>query len=101
MYKKVVHQLYKSEYVILFDNKINILKNIRCILVLAMILFSSCNETGHQEDPTSTPIDSTNIHGTAPVDYNDTSNNEMVPPEPTRGDRANTPDGDSIPSTRK
>jgi hypothetical protein len=76
------------------------MKNLLCILPIVAILLFSCNESGRQEDPTSTPIDSTNVHGTAPADYSDTGNTkEMLPPEPTQGDRANTPDGDSAPST--
>lgn len=69
-------------------------------LFTASIALYSCGPQGEQ--PTSTPIDSTNIKGTAPADYNktDNPNEEMLPEEETGGNRANTPGGDSIPSTR-
>jgi hypothetical protein len=67
------------------------------------LLTASCANPDPSETPTSTPVDSTNVHGTAPANYDDAADTAqpMLPNEPTEGHRANTPDGDSVPSTRK
>jgi hypothetical protein len=74
----------------------NLLKLAGFIFTVAVL---SCGTNG-PDTPHSTPIDSTNIYGTAPADYQHDANDAMLPDEPKEGDRANTPDGDSIPSVR-
>ncbi len=73
------------------------------LLKLAGLMFTvaglSCGSSD-PDTPHSTPIDSTNIYGTAPADYQHDANDAMLPNEPKEGDRANTPDGDSVPSVQ-
>lgn len=72
-----------------------------CCFMLTIILFS-CGSSDNTEAPNSTPIDSTNASGTAPVEYNnpDNKDKEMLPEE-ANGDKVNTPGGDSIPSNTR
>lgn len=67
------------------------MKTIQYLLIGAMITASACNGTAEQGS--STPIDSTNLHGTAPATYSDAPNDTMYPKYEGQGDdglRANT-----------
>ncbi|KAA5532304.1 hypothetical protein F0919_16040 [Taibaiella lutea] len=59
----------------------------------------SCNSN---PEAASTPIDSTNVNGTAPVEYGKDDTAPMLPDaNQGEGYRANTPGGDSIPAPNK
>ena len=62
---------------------------IKLSLFLAIVVFASCgNKT--EESAVSTPIDSTNINGTAPVEYEVKSDTSKMLPHEEDGLKANT-----------
>ena len=69
------------------------------VLLVAATALYSCE--GKEGNPVSTPIDSTNTQGTAPVEYGKPDSASMLPDASQgEGHRANTPGGDSVPSTQ-
>ena len=74
----------------------------RLLCIVALMGFMTLGSCGDQgEHARSTPIDSTNVHGTAPVQYDKSDSIPMLPDARNEeGAAANTPDGDSLPSTR-
>jgi|GEM_PF-1504004 hypothetical protein len=75
------------------------MKRISLIFSASLFLLASCGSG--DGTPVSTPIDSTNVRGTAPADYSPAPGAEQLPDENAASDyRANTPGGDSLPSQR-
>lgn len=57
--------------------------------IVVSIFFASCGNKS-EESAVSTPIDSTNINGTAPVEYEVKSDTSKMLPEEKSGLKANT-----------
>jgi|GEM_PF-1456571 len=70
------------------DMKINHFLYVTATIMLSALLVSCGSKT--EESAVSTPIDSTNINGTAPVEYEVKSDTSQMLPEEGKGLKANT-----------
>lgn len=77
------------------------MKKLSLLLLPLLLLAASCaNSNDATDDAVSTPIDSTNTQGTAPVQYGADQDTGTTLPDAhaEEGHKANTPGGDSVPS---